>query len=185
MPYTTIISVSATLLSGVLTLIITRIFDERKEKRAASERVFYQLLPERQKLYDSIMTAFAVEHINDVCDNPDNFIFGNGKFYKFCEEITSLIQRSIFFGSRNITTELIKTSVFLLNTQQEIQIRESITEDDICIFRESFEPYVDSVNLLLRKESYTDIIDSFTEKLLNENKKTVKKIWKKRKKIKQ
>jgi hypothetical protein len=184
MPYTTIISVSATLLSGVLTLIITRIFDERREKRAASERVFYQLLPERQKLYDGIITAFSVEHINDVCDNPDNFIFGDSKFYKFCEEITSLMQRSVFFGSRNITTELIKTSLFLVNAQLKIQVRECITEDDICVFRKSFEPYADSVNLLLREESYADIIDSFTENILNENKKAIKKIWEKGKKIK-
>lgn len=185
MPYlNTIITVSATLLSGLLTLIVTRIFDERREKRAASERVFYQLLPERQKLYDCIITALSVEHINDVCDEPDRFISCDGKFYKFCEEIPHLIHKSIFFGSRDITAELVRLGAFLIDIQEKIQVSDSVNENDICIFRESLKPYVDSINLLLRKESYADIIDSFKEKLFEENKKSVKNLWNDRKRIK-
>ena len=41
MPYlNTIITVSATLLSGLLTLIVTRIFDERREKRVLQVSAF-------------------------------------------------------------------------------------------------------------------------------------------------
>ena len=185
MPYlNTIITVSATLLSGLLTLIVTRIFDERREKRAASERVSYQLLPERQKLYDCIITTLSVKHINDVCDEPDCFISGDGKFYKFCEEIPHLIHKSIFFGSRDITAELVRLGAFLIDIQEKIQVSDSVNENDICIFRESLKPYVDSINLLLRKESYADIIDSFKEKLFEENKKSVKNLWNDRKRIK-
>ncbi len=68
--------------------------------------------------------------------------------------------------------------------RKKIQISNGINEKDICIFRESLKPYVDSINLLLRKESYADVIDSFKEKRFEENKKSVKKLWNERKRIK-
>lgn len=174
----TIIPVAATLTGSLFTLLINCIYNERREKRAAAQNLLYHLLPERQQFHKKVIAVISQSHISDICDNPASFLTATGEFFKFNDEITSLVQDSIFWGSKDVVSELVKLSKFLLSFQQSKEVINDTPENQVSLFRDSIKPFTDSLYNHIRKENYTDVIDALTKEILDDNKKRIEKLWK-------
>ena len=174
----TVVPVIATLAGSLFTFLINCIYNERREKRAAAQNLLYHLLPERQQFHKKIIAVISQSHINDICGDPASFLTGKGKFFKFNDEITNLVQVSIFWGSKDVASELVKFSAFLLSFQHSEEVVKNTPENQVSLFRDSIKPFVDSLYNHIRKENYADVIDAFTKEILDSNKKRIKKLWK-------
>ena len=141
----TIVPVIATLAGSLFTFLINCIYSERREKRAAAQNLLYHLLPERQQFHKKVIAVISQSHINDICGNPASFLTGKGKFFKFSDEITELVQVSIFWGSKDVASELVKFSAFLLSFQHSEEVVKNTPENQVSLFRDSIEPFVDSL----------------------------------------
>ena len=179
----TVVPVIATLAGSLFTFLINCIYNERREKRAAAQNLLYHLLPERQQFHKKIIAVISQSHINDICGDPASFLTGKGEFFKFSDEITNLVQVSIFWGSKDVASELVKFSAFLLSFQHSKEVVKNTPENQVSLFRDSIKPFVDSLYNHIRKENYADVIDAFTKEILDSNKKRIKKLWKPTRKV--
>ncbi|MBR3813497.1 MAG: hypothetical protein IKK38_06440 [Spirochaetaceae bacterium] len=179
----TIIPVIATLTGSLFTLLINCIYNERREKRAAAQNLLYHLLPERQQFIKKVIAVSSQSHISDICNNPASFLTATGEFFKFNDEITSLVQDSIFWGSKDVVSELVNLSKFLIAFQQSEEVINDTPENQVSLFSASIKPFTDSLYNHIRKENYTDVIDALTKEILDDNKKRIKKLWKPSRKV--
>lgn len=179
----TIIPVIATLTGSLFTLLINCIYNERREKRAAAQNLLYHLLPERQQFIKKVIAVISQSHISDICNNPASFLTATGEFFKFNDEITSLVQDSIFWGSKDVVSELVNLSKFLIAFQQSEEVINDTPENQVSLFSASIKPFTDSLYNHIRKENYTDVIDALTKEILDDNKKRIKKLWKPSRKV--
>jgi hypothetical protein len=154
------IGVGATL----ITLLITRFFDARSEKRKAKERFFYEIFSKRITLYEEIIKAtdfLSNTEETSHLDSPSEL----ADYYKEkMDDILSLAFRCSIFASERVvsTLSLLVNAIaefteFLLGLHE---LRKSIPDEDLI---DTFTPRAISIKRQLiefiREESGTYMID--------------------------
>ena len=114
--YAMIVSAAIAVGASLFTLLITRIFDARSEKRKEREHFFYEVFPKRLELYEEIIKV-----TNNICDKEEPPQFKSKQelqdFYlEECDTLADLIYRSNIFGSVRVIGAL----VLLRESQEKI-----------------------------------------------------------------
>jgi hypothetical protein len=161
----------------LLTLLMTKLFDARSEKRKERERFFYEVFPKRLGLYEEIIKAM------DYIDNTETPFFSCksawdlSDFYKGkCGTLADLGYRCIIFGSARVSVLLVELhSLTAEVSQQALGLGEPFSADIKQAFIDSFTPRAVVIKLkiveLIREESGVYVIGDKTNEFFRDIKK--------------
>ena len=172
------IILSAIIAAGIslLTLLITRVFDARSEKRKEQERFFYEIFPKRLELYEEI-----IKKTDFIGNNADALLcISLAELVIYYTDkgniLADLSFRCTIFGSARVVSALALLVDAIANICQLIM---SLDESPDTVSQErlinSFTPSAISIKNklleLIREESGTDMIDKKTADFLRDFKK--------------